>query len=260
MAEAIIAARPDVVVLAAAYTNVDKAQGDKAQAMALNADAPAALAQAARRLDVPLIHISSDYVFDGEKSGPYDEGDAPSPLGVYGASKLAGEAAIAAATDNHVILRTAWVYSPFGGNFLKTMLRLAQTRDQVPVVADQRGNPTSAADIATAIIKIAGNLHGAPANSDLRGVFHLAGAGATTWADFATAIFSNSAALSGPSAEVMRITSAQFPRPAPRPKNSCLATAKLTGRHGVTLPAWEGSTQHTVARLIGADNHRRAAS
>ncbi|TIT02925.1 MAG: dTDP-4-dehydrorhamnose reductase, partial [Mesorhizobium sp.] len=177
---ALEATRPDVVVSAAAYTAVDQAEDEKDLAFAVNATGAGKVAEAAARLGVPVIHLSTDYVFDGAKDGAYVETDATAPLGVYGASKLAGEEAVAAANPRHIILRTAWVYSPFGRNFVKTMLRLAADRDEIAVVADQWGNPTSALDIADAI------LHAAPKLIDDRnfaafGVYHLAGEGDTNW-------------------------------------------------------------------------------
>ena len=149
------AARPDVIVNAAAYTAVDKAETEEAEAFRVNAEGAAHVAEAAERLGVPLLHLSTDYVFDGALDRPYREDDPTGPTGAYGRSKLAGEKAVAAACGNSVILRTAWVYSPFGANFVRTMLRLNETRDEVGVVADQRGNPTSAIDIAEALVAIA---------------------------------------------------------------------------------------------------------
>nr|WP_295884901.1 dTDP-4-dehydrorhamnose reductase [uncultured Devosia sp.] len=248
--DALTAASADVIVSAAAYTAVDKAETEADLAQAVNARGPALVAVAAAKLNVPVIHLSTDYVFDGSKSAPYVENDATGPLGVYGASKLAGEAAIAAATSNHVILRTAWVYSPFGQNFLKTMLRLAGDRPQLRVVDDQRGNPTSALDIADAVLAVARNLVDRPDEAGLRGVFHLAGTGEASWADFAIEIFAASAAMGGSSAEVTRITTADYPTPARRPANSRLSSARLQQIHGVIMPHWTISTRAVVERLV----------
>lgn len=248
---ALAGASPDVIVSAAAYTAVDKAETEADSAEAVNARGPGLVAEAAAALNVPIIHLSTDYVFDGSKPSPYVESDATGPLGVYGRTKLAGETAVAAATPNHVILRTAWVYSPFGQNFLKTMLRLAADRPELRVVDDQRGNPTSALDIADAVLVIARNLLDRPADAALRGVFHLAGTGEASWADFATEIFAASAALDGPSAGVSRITTADYPTPARRPANSRLSTARLQQVHGVTMPHWTTSTRSVVERLVG---------
>ena len=240
---------PDVIVNAAAYTGVDKAESESEQAWAINAAGAKAVAEAAAALGVPVIQISTDYVFDGTLDRPYREEDLTAPLGIYGQSKRAGEEAVAAATLNHAILRTAWVYSPFGANFVKTMLRVAAGRDELTVVADQRGCPTSALDMADAILRVARNLVERP-DADLRGTFHMSGTGETSWADFAKAIFAASAAAGGPSARVKPITTAEYPTPARRPANSRLDCAKLERVHGVALPAWQGAVERCVTRLI----------
>lgn len=250
--DAIAAAKPDVIVSAAAYTAVDKAESDAATASAVNADGAAALARLAASLGVPLVHLSTDYVFDGSKPTPYVESDPTNPLGVYGATKLAGEHAVAAATPNHAILRTAWVYSPFGANFVKTMLRVGAERPELRVVDDQIGNPTSALDIADAVLVVARNLHDRPDDAALRGVFHLTGSGDASWADFASAIFAASTPLGGPSASVVRITTADYPTPARRPANSRLSCDKLNLVHGIVMPAWKSSAHAVVARLLGS--------
>ena len=243
------AAAPQAIVSAAAYTAVDKAESEADQAFAVNADGAGAVARAAQALSVPLIHLSTDYVFDGTKDSPYREEDATAPTGVYGASKLAGEEAVLAAHHDVAILRTAWVYSPFGANFVKTMLRLADTRDEVGVVADQIGNPTSALDIADGVLAVASNL--ARNNADnLRGIFHMSGAGEASWADFAEAIFDASERAGGPSAAVRRIATANYPTPARRPANSRLDVSKLEREHGVRLPAWQQSVGQVVSRLL----------
>ncbi len=247
---AIADAQPDVIVSAAAYTAVDKAESEPDTAQAINGIGPGALAQLAAKLNVPLIHISTDYVFDGTKHGPYVETDPTNPLGVYGKTKLSGELSVMAATSNHVILRTAWVYSPFGNNFLKTMLRVGVERSELRVVDDQNGNPTSALDIADAVIAVAHNLVAHPDNASLRGVFHLTGSGEASWADFATEIFAVSGELGGPSANVVRITTEDYPTPARRPANSRLSGEKLRQVHGVTMPSWQISTRETIARLL----------
>ncbi|HEY8591989.1 MAG TPA: dTDP-4-dehydrorhamnose reductase [Sphingomicrobium sp.] len=247
---ALEAARPDVIVSAAAYTAVDKAESEPELAFAVNERGAGAVASAAERLGVPVIHLSTDYVFDGAKSGPYVEDDSTGPITVYGRSKLAGEQAVLAAMDNAAVLRTAWVYSPFGANFVKTMLRLAQTRDELGVVSDQRGNPTSALDIADGIIAVARNLV-AGSGAHLRGVFHMAGAEEATWASFAEAIFGESQALGGPTAAVKPIPTADFPTPARRPANSRLDGGRLLAAHGVQLPSWRQSLPDIVRRLVG---------
>jgi len=248
---ALAAARPDVIVNAAAHTAVDKAESERDLAFAINAEGAGAVARAAARLGVPLVHVSTDYVFSGDKAAPYREDDMPAPTGIYGASKLAGEQAVLASGADAAILRTAWVYSPFGANFVKTMLRLAETRDDLAVVADQRGNPTSALDLADAVLTVAVHLR-ADAAQDLRGVFHATGSGEASWAEFATAIFAASAADGGPSARVKAITTAEYPTPARRPANSRLDCALLAHRHGVRLPDWRESTAAVVARLVQA--------
>ena len=246
---AIEQAAPDVVVSAAAYTAVDKAESERDLAFAINARGAGAVAKAAEQLGVPVIHISTDYVFDGSKPAPYVESDVPNPVSVYGASKLAGEEAVLAATPNAAILRTAWVYSPFNANFVKTMLRLASDRDEVGVVADQRGNPTSALDIAKAILAVAANLV-ASDKPDLRGVFHMTGQGEGSWADFAEHIFATSAAAGGPTASVRRISTTDYPTPARRPANSRLDSSKLHETHKVRLSDWRSSTREVVRRLV----------
>jgi dTDP-4-dehydrorhamnose reductase len=247
--EAIRAAGPDVIVSAAAYTAVDKAETERELAFSVNERGAGAVARTARALGVPLVHLSTDYVFDGGKAAPYKEEDATGPTGVYGASKLAGEEAIVAEQPNSAILRTAWVYSPFGANFVKTMLRLAQRRDEVAVVADQRGNPTSALDIGDGVLAVAANLVGSD-DAALRGTFHMAAAGEASWADFAEAIFASSAALGGPSAAVRPIATADYSTPAKRPANSRLDSTRLEKAHGVRLPDWRDSLPHVVKRLV----------
>lgn len=243
-------AMPDAIVSAAAYTAVDKAEREAEVAEAINAAGPAALAGLAAELNIPIIHLSTDYVFDGRKPTAYLETDPTNPLGVYGATKLQGELAVASTTANHAILRTAWVYSPFGNNFLKTMLRLAGTTPKLRVVDDQRGNPTSALDVADAIVSIANNLVSRPADLSLRGIFHLVGAGTVSWAGFATEIFAGSASLGGPRADVVPISTADYPTAARRPANSHLDTTKLQEVHGVVLPPWQRSTLDVVRRLL----------
>lgn len=245
-------ARPDVIVSAAAYTAVDRAETERELAFAINQAGAKAIAVAARHLDVPLIHLSTDYVFDGRKGEPYVETDQTGPTGVYGASKLAGEMEVLAAHSNVAVLRTAWVYSPFGANFVKTMLRLASDCAEISVVSDQRGNPTSALDMADGILAVATNL---VANSDpsRRGIFHMTGSGEASWAEFAEAIFEASAGAGGPSSHVKPIGTKDYPTPAKRPANSRLAGHKLNLAHGVRLPDWRQSMTNIVARLVRRD-------
>ena len=246
---AIAAITPDIVVSAAAYTAVDKAEGDADAAFAINAIGAGAVAAAAAALDIPVIHLSTDYVFDGAKPTPYVESDPIAPMGVYGRSKSAGEAAVLAAHPSAVILRTAWVYSPFGNNFAKTMLRLAESRDELTIVADQVGNPTSALDIADAVLAVAEQLI-TDASANKRGVFHMTGVGDASWADFAVEILETSAKLGGPTATVRRIASHEYPTPAARPANSRLDCTMLQTTFGITLPHWRDATRQVVTRLV----------
>lgn len=242
---------PDIIVSAAAYTAVDLAENDVRLAQIVNGVSPGKIAETAAALGIPVIHLSTDYVFDGSKSSPYVESDPVAPLGVYGRSKLAGERAVSSATSNYAILRTAWVYSPFGKNFLRTMLRVAGTQDSLNVVEDQIGNPTSALDIADAVLSVAENLLTSD-SQELRGTFHLTGTGDASWADFAAEIFALSALEGGPSAEVNRIPSSAYATPAQRPANSRLDCTLLQTRHGVILPDWRQSTATIVKRLAQA--------
>ena len=250
------AARPDLIVNAAAYTAVDQAESEPDLAMRINGQAAGEAAQAAAILGIPMIQLSTDYVFDGRLDRPYREDDPTGPVSAYGASKLAGEQAVAAATANHAILRTAWIYSPFGKNFVGTMLRLAETRSEIGVVADQHGNPTSALDIADGIFSVARNLIARPDDASLRGVFHLVASGEAAWADVAEAIFAERETRGGAPVTVKRITTADYPTPARRPANSRLDTGKLTERHGVTLPQWRPSLQACVRRLVDEQEGR----
>ncbi len=241
----------DVIVNAAAYTAVDKAEAEPEAAMRVNADGAAYVAEAAARLNVPLIHLSTDYVFDGTLDRPYREGDATGPTGAYGRSKLAGERRVAEIHPRHAILRTAWVYSPFGANFVRTMLRLGETRAQIGVVADQRGNPTSALDIADALVRVARRLIEDPAPR-FTGIFHMAGAGEASWADLAEAIFELVARHGRPRPELRRIATADYPTAARRPANSRLDTAKFFSVYGFSLPEWTISLPACVERLLDA--------
>ena len=248
---ALTAAAPDIIVNAAAYTAVDQAEQEPERADAINATGAGIVAAAARSLGVPIIHLSTDYVFDGFKATPYSEADEVAPAGVYGASKLAGEQAVAVMAFDHVILRTAWVYAPYGKNFVRTMIALGQTRDEVRVVADQWGCPTYAPDIATAIITIARNLLSNPDNPGLRGLFNLAGNGETSWADFALAIFAILRAKGMRAPVVIPITTADYPTAARRPANSRLECGKLARLHDIRLPAWQDSLRTCLERLVG---------
>lgn len=225
---------PDVVVNAAAHTRVDKAESEPGAAFRANAEAPEVLAQACRDRDALLVHYSTDYVFDGRGTRPYREDDPVAPLGVYGASKLAGEQAIRASGARHLVFRTAWVYAAHGRNFLRTMLRLANERDELRVVADQRGTPTPAALIADVTAQV---LAGSP---DRSGLWHLTARGETSWRGFAEAIM-DQALASGRIARrprVVPIATADYPTPAARPAYSVLDCGRLERDFGVALPDW----------------------
>jgi dTDP-4-dehydrorhamnose reductase len=243
--------RPDLVVNAAAYTAVDKAEQEPARAFAVNRDGAANLAEACAAQSVPLIQLSTDYVFDGAKPAPYIEDDPVAPLGVYGASKAAGEAAIRTRLARHVILRTAWVFGVHGHNFVKTMLRLGTERAELRIVADQRGCPTEAADIARAIIRIAAALL-RPDAAPRFGTFHYAGAPATTWHGFAEAIFRRAAAHGRPVPKLAAIATADYPTPARRPANSMLATDKLERSYEIAPCDWQAALDRVLADLLGA--------
>lgn len=248
--QALASVQPDCIVNAAAYTAVDKAETEPALAMRINGEGAGAVAAAAASLGVPLIHISTDYVFDGMAPRPWLETDPTAPLSAYGRSKLAGEEAVATSGADWTILRTAWVYSPYGANFVKTMLRLAQTRDEIGVVSDQLGSPTSAPDLAEAIVAVAKALVARPGDTSLRGIFHAAGNGEASWADLAETVFAASAALGEPSALVRRIATIDYPTPARRPSNSRLDCSLLAERHGLRLPPWQDSVKTCVAALL----------
>lgn len=239
---------PDLIVSAAAYTAVDQAEDEPELAMAVNGEGPAVLARAAQRIGAPIIHLSTDYVFDGHLDRPYSEDDQVAPIGAYGRSKLAGEDAVRSATPDHIILRTAWVYSPFGQNFVKTMLRLGATRDTLSVVDDQIGNPTSALDIAEAVIAVVSKLQSEPGRH--AGTYHFAGTGHTSWAGFAKAIFEASSRRGGPSAEVQGIPGSDWPTKAARPSNSRLDSSKFHQVFGYLAPSWKTSLDEVIDRLV----------
>ncbi len=241
--------RPDVIINTAAYTAVDRAESEPGAAFALNRDGARLLAEAASDRGVPILHISTDYVFDGRKTSPYVETDSTSPQCVYGASKLAGEVAVANATERHIIFRTAWVYSPFGQNFVKTMLRLAGERDEVGVVDDQRGSPTYAAHLAGAVLDVAARIAAGDVGSGDWGIYNAAGSGFATWCEFARAVFAESAKHGGPTAKVNAITTADYPTPAGRPANSVLDCTKLQDRFGLKLPHWHDGVSACVEAI-----------
>jgi len=243
---AMIAARPwAAVVNCAAYTAVDKAESDVVAAWTVNALAPAALAAASAAASIPMLHVSTDYVFDGAKAEPYREDDPVAPLGVYGASKLGGELAVRSANPRHIILRTAWVVSATGNNFVKTMLRLGGERPQLRVVADQKGCPTSADDIAGAILTILARIGHGP-----YGTYHFVNAGEASWHGLAEAVFSRAASLGRPAPSVEPIATSDYPTPAARPANSRLATTKITRDFGISPRDWHEAVHDIVDTLV----------
>lgn len=243
---AYVASRPwRAIISSGAYTAVDKAESDVEAAWAVNAVGPAALSAAAARAGAPILHLSTDFVFSGAGDRPYREDDPVGPLGVYGASKAAGELAVAAGNPRHLILRTAWVVSPDGGNFIKTMLRLAETRDEVSVVSDQLGCPTSADDIAATIKALVLRVENPP-----YGVCHLVNSGQASWHDLAAAVFAQ-AAEAGRKVPVLKaIPTSGYPTPARRPANSRLDTGRLKTDFGLTLRPWQEAVRDVVGALL----------
>jgi dTDP-4-dehydrorhamnose reductase len=242
-ARAIAVAEADAVINAAAHTAVDRAESEPDLAGRINAEAPGAMAAAAAARGLPFLHLSTDYVFDGTPGRPWRENDPPAPLGVYGASKLEGERAVAAAGGWHVILRTAWVFSAHGSNFVKTMLRLGAERDELRVVDDQRGGPTPATDIAAALLVIA---RAFAAGRGVPGTFHYAGRPAVSWADFAEAVF---AARGGPAPRIERIATVDYPTPARRPLNSVLDCSRIARAYGLAQPDWRPGLARVIEEL-----------
>ena len=252
-----VAERPwAAIVNAAAHTAVDRAETDVVEAWAINALAPAALAAACVAAAIPLLHVSTDYVFDGNRAGAREVGDPVAPLGVYGASKLGGELAVRTSGARHAIVRTAWVVSPHGRNFLTTMLRLAETHPVVRVVDDQRGSPTSAAHLARALVEMTRRLvEDADAPT---GTFHYSGAGSASWAEVAAEIFRQSAARGGPSARVLPIPTSDYPTPARRPANSLLSHAAIRRSFAIEPVAWQDGIGDILDDLLGRPAHLEA--
>ncbi len=244
-AAAIRASGANIVINAAAYTAVDRAESDEEAADLVNGDAPAEMARAAAALDIPFLHISTDYVFDGSGTRPWRPDDATAPLGAYGRSKFAGEQGIRAAGGRSVILRTSWVFSAFGSNFVKTIRRLGQTRDSLNVVADQIGGPTAARDIASALIEIG---HQLQAGRGATGIYHYAGAPDVSWADFAREIYRQADLPT----RVNDIPTSAYPTPAQRPLNSRLDCSTLEEVFGIARPDWRASLT-TVLDDLGDD-------
>lgn len=249
---AVAAHAPDIVVNAAAYTAVDRAEAEPQAALAVNRDGARFVAEAAAAAGAPVIHVSTDYVFSGDGDRPYVETDPVAPLGAYGQSKLAGEQAVAGANSRHLVLRTAWVYSPWGSNFARTMLRLGAERDELRVVDDQTGTPTYAPDLADAIIAVAARAARLAPGSDDWGTYHLTNAGVTTWYGFAGEIFRLAAESARPTPALVPITTAEYPTPARRPHYSVLDNGKIADAFGIRLRDWREATAECVRRLLAA--------
>jgi len=247
---AVVAERPWAAVInAAAYTAVDKAESDQVAAWTVNALAPAAFAESCARAGVPLIQLSTDYVFPGDKDGAWEVGDPVAPLGVYGASKLGGEFAVRTSGARAAIVRTAWVVAAHGNNFVRTMLRVGAERDSLRVVDDQRGSPTAAADLADALAMITVRLADDP--NAPTGTFHFSNAGAVSWAGFAVEIFRQSAARGGRSPVIELIGTADYPTPARRPANSLLSHAAIADAYGISPRPWRDALSDIMDELMG---------
>jgi dTDP-4-dehydrorhamnose reductase len=247
VADWIARSRPDVVVNAAAYTNVDQAQSHGERAFLVNGTAPGILADACARAKIPLVHVSTDYVFDGTKHVAYVEDDPIAPLNVYGQSKAAGESAIRKIHDRHLILRTSWLYSIHGSNFLKTILKRGREGAELRVVSDQRGCPTGAADLAEAILRVAPRL---AAGEPVWGTYHFAGTGVTTWYGFATEIIAAQASSTGIRPKISAVSSAEYPTPAKRPANSELDSSLFAMTFGFRAKDWRERTREVVRTLL----------
>ena len=245
------AVRPDVVINTAAFTAVDAAEDCPDEAHRINADAAGEIAAACASTGARLIHLSTDYVFDGMLDRPYREDDPVAPIGIYGKSKLAGEVAVRRALPGATILRTAWIYSPFGHNFIRTMVRLAGERDEVSVVNDQHGNPTSALDLADVILALAARWSSGDAVGEGE-TYHLAGPDVISWAGLAAKVMDQLHALGQPAATVRPIASADWPTRAPRPRNSTLDTSKYRRDIGGATPSFDTSLEHVIRRLVAA--------
>ena len=251
IARVIAAHTPDVIVNTAAYTAVDRAEADVETAHRINAAGPALIAREAKRAGARLVHLSTDYVYDGQSPAPYSESAAVNPINVYGQTKLIGEEGVRAElADDHIIVRTSWVYSPFGSNFVKTMLNLAQTRETVNVVSDQVGSPTSALDLADGLLAAIARWRVDP-GLGLGETYHLAGAGQTSWAGLAGRIMNVSRDCGGRSAEIVPISTAEYPTAAARPRFSILDSAKFRSTFDYTCEPWEVAVSKVVKRLAG---------
>ena len=247
--------QPDCVINLAAYTAVDKAEADVATTFLVNSQGPAILAEAARRVGAPILHVSTDYVFNGSADRPYRETDDPAPLNAYGASKLAGELAVRAANSRSIVLRTAWVLSAHRSNFIRTMLRLAETTPELRVVDDQRGSPTSARDIAAALQRLA--LRAVDDPKTHWGVYHFVNAGVTSWHGLAEHIFNWRAEHGWPVPQVRPIATTDFPTPALRPRYSHLDTTLIQARFGIEPRPWEQAIDEILEELTAVQQEQR---
>lgn len=247
-AEIVAASKPDLVVNAAAYTNVEQAESEFDRALLINATGPAAVAKACAKIGVPFVTISTDYVFDGTKSGPYYEDDPINPINAYGRSKAEGEALVRGASPEHLILRTSWLFSPFSANFVKTMMRLGGERPMLRVVADQRGCPTSAGDLARAIVALCGAIKSGTAPF---GTYHVANTGPVSWYEMAKAIFDELAARGERVPErIAPIATAEYPTKAARPANSVLDCNRLERAFGIAMRPWREALGECVTELV----------
>jgi dTDP-4-dehydrorhamnose reductase len=253
LVQTVLAYKPDFIVNAAAHTAVDKAESEPKLAKVLNTDAPAALAKAAAQVGAWLVHYSTDYVFDGSGTHARQEGEGTGPLSVYGQTKLDGEKAIAASGCKHLIFRTSWVYAARGGNFAKTMLRLAQERDKLTVINDQYGAPTGA-DLIADVTALAVRSILSTYNADLSGVYHLVATGETTWHGYASHVIEKAQAINPnlqiKASEVVPVPTSEFPTPATRPLNSRLCTVKLKQAFGLVLPPWQQGVDRMLAEIL----------
>jgi len=238
----------DAIINAAAFTDVDNAEINKEAAWKINADGAGFIADVAAHLGIPLLHISTDYVFDGKLSRPYHEQDPTGPVGVYGQSKLEGERQIVNRHDNYIILRTAWVYSPFGRNFVKTILRLRENKNELSIVDDQIGNPTYAIDLASSIVKIAERILD-DKSIELRGIYHITGSDEGSWADFAEEIIFQTRKFNQSPVYIKRIATTDYPTIAKRPSNSRLDNTKLEKNYNIKLPSWKISLEDCISKI-----------
>jgi dTDP-4-dehydrorhamnose reductase len=251
IAAAFAAGRFDLVVNAAAYTAVDRAEAEEAEAFRVNVQGTEHLARACAAHGAALFHVSTDYVFDGRKSAPYAETDAPAPLNAYGRSKLAGEEAVARVLDRRLIIRTAWLFGATGANFVRSVLRLAAERETIAMVADQRGNPTAAADLAWCVGELAARFAQGPGGFPF-GVLHCVNRDEAGWHDFARAIIDHAAPVLGRRPVIREIATSDYPAPARRPANSRLDCTKLQRTFGIVMPSWRRTLPHVVDEILSA--------